>query len=105
MDSTSTCPEWAAEIKKFLHSSAIQRIALPVPRHTATGFIPVQAVTETAGMGLKLDAQLRKENLQIGDVIGKFRSIESWSVSNSRARREGMQFHVACGVTPALQTT
>ena len=69
MDSTSTCPEWAAEIKKFLHSSAIQRIALPVPCHTATGFIPVQAVTETTGMLINLDTQFWEQHFQIGNII------------------------------------
>ena len=69
MDSISTCPGWAADLKKLLHSFAVHGIALPVASDSTTRFIPVQTVTKTAGVLIKLDTQLWEQHFQIGHII------------------------------------
>ena len=70
MGLTSTCPEWAVDLEKLLDRSSVHGITLPVACHTATWFIPVQAITETAGMVVKLNAQFWEKHFQVGHIIG-----------------------------------
>ena len=71
---------------------------------TASRLPAMQTIAKSTRVWVQLGTKLRKQHLEIPQILGQVGPVEPWGIGDPGPRADGMKFHMARGVTSTPQT-